>query len=451
MSIKERFQFSRPKVEFAYSIFIIIFVPALLVFNTLWLLNNTKKDMDSELRRKAELANQAVASSIALNISDQGKVQSIVDAIMKNSDEMVSINILIPSSDKFQVFASSDKSKRGITFTDIQSSMVWSREQSIATLVNSESNKENERLWKVLTPVIVSGEKLAMVDSSVSVKDVDALTAATFRQSLIILVATVLAILLLFVNHFRFVEYAMLFKRLKELDEMKSDFLSIATHELKSPMAVISGYIDMVLEQKEAKINEPAEQYLKKALEQTNRLSVLVADLLNVSRIEQGRIQYNMGEVKINEIIGNIIGLYSEKAKDKGLKLKYENMELPIIWADPGRIQEIFTNLIDNAIKYSEAGEVTVEHKLEGNQVITTVTDQGLGMSAEAQKKLFQRFYRIKTEKTANISGTGLGLWIIKQYIESMKGTISLKSEESKGTVFTISFPTVTGLKAEEK
>ena len=449
MSIKQRFQFSRPKVEFAYSIFIIIFVPALLVFNTLWLLNNTKQDMDSELRRKADLANQAIASSISLNINDEYKVQSILDQIMSNSDEMESINVLVPLGEKFRVMAASDASQVGLEYSDVQSSMVWAKEQSIATLINSASNKEDERLWKVLTPVKLDNKKVALVDSTVSVKDVDELTAATFRQSLIILVATVLAILLLFVNHFRFVEYAMLFKKLKELDEMKSDFLSIATHELKSPMAVISGYIDMVLEQKETKIDEQAEKYLKKALEQTNRLSVLVADLLNVSRIEQGRIKYDMAEVKVNEVIENIMALYTEKAEEKGLKLQYKPMDLPTIWADPGRIQEIFTNLIDNAIKYSERGEVRVEHKIDGNHLVTLVSDDGLGMSVEAQKKLFQRFYRVKTDKTATISGTGLGLWIIKQYIEAMKGSIALNSEEGKGTTFTVSFPTATGLKAD--
>ena len=124
-------------------------------------------------------------------------------------------------------------------------------------------------------------------------------------------------------------------------------------------------------------------------------------------------------------------------------------MDLPTIWADPGRIQEIFTNLIDNAIKYSERGEVRVEHKIDGNHLVTLVSDDGLGMSVEAQKKLFQRFYRVKTDKTATISGTGLGLWIIKQYIEAMKGSIALNSEEGKGTTFTVSFPTATGLKAD--
>ncbi len=245
---KQKLQFSRQKFEFAYSIFIVIFVPILLVFNTLWLISNSKKDMDSELRRKANSINQVMVPSIAMNINDPDSLQKLIFNISKSSDEIAELNILIPDDDKFKIAASSNDENINKTLFDVQNSLVWSGSQPIATLINSESNKENERLWKVLTPVISDGDKLAIIDSSVSIKDIDILTGATFRQSLYILLATVLAVLLLFVNHFRFVEYAMLFRKLKELDEMKSDFLSIATHELKSPMAVISGYIDMVLE-----------------------------------------------------------------------------------------------------------------------------------------------------------------------------------------------------------
>lgn len=439
MSIKQKLQFSRQKLEFAYSIFIII-VPALLIFNSLWLLSNAKNDMDSELRRKANLVNSTLEPVVANHISDALYLQALVDEIKLDNQEIVELKILIPVENEFEVIAASNKKLISSRFVDVQSSVVWSKSQSVATLTNSESNKENERLWKVLTPVVSAGKKVAIIDSSVSTKDIDLLTASTFRQSLIILAVTVLATLLIFVNHFRFVEYAMLFKKLKELDQMKSDFLSIATHELKSPMAVISGYIDMVLEQKETKINEVAEKYLKKALDQTNRLSILVADLLNVSRIEQGRIKYDYSEVKINQIIDNIIGLYIEKAKDKGLELKYKKKDLPSVWADAGRIQEIFTNLIDNAIKYSESGTITVSHEIQSEKVITTVADQGLGMSSESQKKLFTRFYRVKTDKTAQISGTGLGLWIIKQYIENMGGRVEVESKEGEGTKFIITF-----------
>ncbi len=441
MLLKEKFQFNRQKVEFVYSVFLIVLVPLLLIFNTLWVLNNSRRNMDAELRRKADLVNKTLSPIIADNIDNEQYLNQVISKIMLQADEIVTINVLRPEADEFKIIAADNSENLGKTFSDVQSSLVWTNNQSIAALINSQSNKQGERLWKVLTPISAKNKKVAILDTSVSIKDIDQLSNSTLRQSLIILVATVLLLLLIFINHFRFVEYAMLFRKLKELDEMKSDFLSIATHELKSPMAVISGYIDMVLEQKEAKVNEPGEKYLRKALEQTNRLSVLVADLLNVSRIEQGRIKYDYSEVKINEVIGNIIGLYSEKAKEKGLNLNYQSQDLPIIWADAGRIQEIFTNLIDNAIKYSETGEVKVYHQISANEITTTVEDSGLGMSPDAQKKLFQRFYRVKTDKTANISGTGLGLWIIKQYIENMKGEIRLESEEGKGSKFFVKFP----------
>ena len=112
-----------------------------------------------------------------------------------------------------------------------------------------------------------------------------------------------------------------------------------------------------------------------------------------------------------------------------------------IITADHGRILEIFTNLIDNAIKYSLKGEVTVTHSIEKDIVKTIVKDTGIGLSAKEREKLFSRFYRVQNEKTSAISGTGLGLWIIKQYIEAMKGKIYVDSLEGVGSSFTVEFP----------
>jgi signal transduction histidine kinase len=132
-------------------------------------------------------------------------------------------------------------------------------------------------------------------------------------------------------------------------------------------------------------------------------------------------------------------------AESKGLSLRYEfdNMNY-FITADRGRIVEIFTNLIDNAIKYSIKGEVVVSHKVEKGVLKTIIRDTGIGMSAKERDKLFTRFYRIQNEKTQSINGTGLGLWIIKQYIEAMGGKIYVDSLENVGTEFTVEFPLTT-------
>jgi signal transduction histidine kinase len=186
------------------------------------------------------------------------------------------------------------------------------------------------------------------------------------------------------------------------------------------------------------KINE----MLTIAFNQTDRLNHLVTDLLDVSRLEQGRTKYSMEKVDLKAIIEPMLAVYTAKAEAKKLKLDYQPpTDLPIASADPNRVSEVFTNLIDNAIKYSRTGTVTVSHAFDATTVTTTVADTGIGMTPDEQARLFQRFYRARNTETADIEGTGLGLWIIHQYIDHMGGTITLDSEKGVGTKFIVTLP----------
>jgi signal transduction histidine kinase len=277
----------------------------------------------------------------------------------------------------------------------------------------------------------------------VSLRSADELIGTTLRNSFIGLAAMLLVIILLLLNHFRFVEYAELFRKHKELDQMKDDFISIATHELKAPMSVIRGYLSMVLEEKD--LSKNVHEMTTIAYDQTARLTRLVTDLLDVSRLEQGKTKYNLAAIKLPETITPMMNTFEVKAKEKGLKLTYQPpSDLPAVMADPDRVSEIFTNLIDNAIKYSRTGTVTITHAASAGALATTVSDTGIGLTPDEVAHLFARFYRAKNDDTRDIAGTGLGLWIIKQYAQAMGGDITVQSEKGKGSRFTVTLPLAT-------
>jgi signal transduction histidine kinase len=293
-------------------------------------------------------------------------------------------------------------------------------------------------------PLNINNATEALISVSVSLKSADTAMSAIMLRSLFILLITIVVIVLLLLNHFRFVEYAMLFRKLKEVDELKNDFLSVATHELKAPMTVIRGNIDNLIEGLNGTVDERGKQTLTDVMHETERLNGLVNDLLNVSRLEQGRISYEMNLVDERTVVAKIIEQYQPKATSKQLSLVYEKPEEAcMISVDEGRLIEIMTNLVDNAVKYSRQGKIVVSHKLTNATVAVSVRDTGIGMSAKDREKLFNRFYRVKNENTKDIAGTGLGLWIIKQYIEHMGGTISVDSLENVGTEFIVEFPRV--------
>ncbi|MES2971899.1 MAG: HAMP domain-containing sensor histidine kinase [Patescibacteria group bacterium] len=439
---RDKLQIPRERLEFFYSIFILVTIPVLLVANTLVMSVAVRRDLDSELRRKADLASSVIAAASQSKLDKPAELQDELVHIKQGSDEILSVTIAEPSGQGgFTVIAADDTKLIGQESGNIQYSAATSKKQSIAQLITDSQGK---RLWSVVRPVVVNNEVKAVVTTSVSLQRADSLIGSTLLRSLIILGVTVVVIVLMLLNHFRFVEYAILFRKLKEVDQLKNDFLSVASHELKAPMTVIRGDIENLIDGLTGNVDEKGKQALMGVSAETDRLNNLVNDLLNVSRIEQNRITYNLEKIDARQIIDNIVKNFTANATAKGLELVYERPGAPtIVNVDRGRLIEIMTNLVDNAIKYSRQGKVTVSHKPEPGKVIISVRDTGIGMSAKERERLFSRFYRIRNEKTQDVPGTGLGLWIIHQYVTHMDGSITVDSLENVGSEFNVEFPLV--------
>ena len=430
--------------EVIYSATLIIFIPLSITLGALWLTSQIKAGLDQELRTKANLANQIFGVSVTqaysagVTPSANKVVQALVEQTVSAAPEIDSLSVSVPSGGSFTTIANSDTTNINTPDTSIQTSLAFTKQVPIASLISAGEGGSRE--WLVATPITNSvGKIIAVSNIWVSLKEADAQMNSTLIETAIGLAILDFVIVLLLIHHFRFVQYADLFRKQKELDQMKDDFISIATHELKAPMTLIKGYLSMALENSLPK--EPRGM-IQIAFDQTDRLGRLVTDLLDVSRIEQGRTKYNLTSVNLPDTIAPMLGTFEVKAQDKHLDLKYDQLkDLPLALADPDRVSEIFTNLIDNAIKYSRAGSVRISHSLTDTQVVTTVADTGIGMSLDEQARLFERFYRARNDDTKDIAGTGLGLWIIKQYVDHMNGTITVQSTKGKGTNFIVALP----------
>lgn len=233
---------------------------------------------------------------------------------------------------------------------------------------------------------------------------------------------------------------------LKRLQELKNEFVFIAAHELRSPVTIINGYIYMISEDKASHLlTADIKNYLKEIKNANQRLAQLVTDLLTVARSEAGSIVIEVAPLVLEDSISQHLSEMKILADEKSITIQYERpSNLPHVLGDNQRIREIMVNLVGNAIKYSpQSAPIIVSHEVKEKEIITHVKDNGFGMSTEAQKKLFEKFYRIRTEKTASVPGTGLGLFIVKQLVEKMNGHIWVVSEEHKGSTFSFSLPRV--------
>jgi len=233
--------------------------------------------------------------------------------------------------------------------------------------------------------------------------------------------------------------------QLKELERMKADFVAMVTHELRAPVAAIEQQLTVILKGLAGEINERQARMLGRAKERAKGLLDLVKDLLDLSKIEAGmQVQY-MEPVNIGELLTKVVDLMRSQAEQKGLHLEFElESALPSVNADAANMEGVFTNLISNAIKYTpEGGRVRVVGKREGDYIRIDVQDTGIGISEKDLPRIFERFYRVKTEKTRQIVGTGLGLSIVKQVVDAHLGTIDVQSVENQGTLFTVKLPVV--------
>lgn len=228
-----------------------------------------------------------------------------------------------------------------------------------------------------------------------------------------------------------------------EADRAKSDFVSTVSHELRTPMTSIKGYADLMLLGAAGAMNESQKRFLSIIKANADRLSVLVNDLLDISRIEGGRVELDIKPQPLKELLDYVANSLRAKVEEKGLKL-IVNLPptLPQVMADRDRAIQVLTNLVSNAYQYTRpGGNITVTASQAESVVQVDVIDTGIGIAPENQAKVFDRFFRADDPDVQEFSGTGLGLAIVKNLVEMHHGHIWLESELGKGTIFSFTLP----------
>lgn len=223
----------------------------------------------------------------------------------------------------------------------------------------------------------------------------------------------------------------------------RREFLANISHELQTPITYLEGYASALMNHLYEN-EEEKEQYLQIIQLEAGRMSKLVSDLFELSKMEDGKIALVFEEVDLVEVVENALLKNKMKAQEKGLQLEFDQpYEFPSINADGRRMEQIFGNLIENAIRYTENGFVIVKLSRASASVNICVEDTGIGIPQEDIPFLFERFYRVEKSRAREFGGTGLGLAIVKQLVELQGGSIRVKSQLGKGTRFEITFPTV--------
>lgn len=251
-------------------------------------------------------------------------------------------------------------------------------------------------------------------------------------------------------------------KKLERLEKLKSEFISIVSHELRTPLTSIKNSLDIMLSGKCGDITQSADKFLTMAKRNVTRLSGIINDLLDLSKIEAGKMDFHFRLMNIHSVVDYVKSALSEVAKEKGLELLTEEREnLPEIYADPQRLEQVLTNLLSNAIKFTPEGrKITIKSdvknaseleyhscftesmkNLSGDYVIVSVEDEGIGIDESQFLRAFDQFAQIENSLSRKVGGSGLGLPIAKQLLDAHKGVIWCESETEKGSTFYFAIP----------
>ena len=248
----------------------------------------------------------------------------------------------------------------------------------------------------------------------------------------------------------------------KAEEREQAEFISTASHEMRTPVASIEGYLGLALNPATAHIDEKARDFITKAHESAQHLGRLFQDLLDISKVEDGRMKNNPKIINVNEFLKDIFDGLATKADEKQLNYIFmpdiidegkEKSLQPIFYAniDPDHFREVVSNLIENAIKYTPSGEVVVNVTGDDKQISISVKDSGIGIPAEDIPHLFQKFYRVDNSDTREIGGTGLGLYLSRRLAEAMSGNLRVESKYKEGSTFYLEIPRMSSSEAKQR
>lgn len=233
-------------------------------------------------------------------------------------------------------------------------------------------------------------------------------------------------------------------EKLKEVDEIKSNFISVAAHQLRTPLSGIKWTLSMLLGGDMGDLNNDQKTFLMKSYESNNRMIKLVNDMLDTDRLQSNKVHYKFRFINLIDLLDNVLFEISSQASKKNISIEFKRKleNLPEVYVDPDTIRAVLQNLLENSIKYTmERGKIVLDVQNKGKELEISISDNGIGIPEDQQRSLFERFFRARNAVKLETDGSGLGLYIAKSIVERNGGKIWFESKENQGSTFYFTIP----------
>lgn len=436
------FLFAKNNPQISYTIFLIVIIPVAFIVNGQNFLSVAKENHERLEKERVGVMQDIFIEIATLKINDPVFLQSLIERLgSQNKESIREFKVVLLEGADQKVVASLNKEEIG---TADESNTFFYREAGAridSSKIFPVSGLDGARHWKVVRaiPSVENGSVLGIVLIDVSMATIDNVAKRNIESAYIYLFFIVLAVSFLLLRQAKIIDYTVLYRKLKEVDQMKDDFIAMAAHELRTPLTIVKGYADMLALSKN--LHESEKEDVSRIKVSIDQLNALIGDIIDVIRLGEGKMNFNQQKINISTVLEKTVESFSVVARQKGLEIFYEKKDIPEVFIDAEKLRQVMVNIIGNSIKYTPEGSIKVFVDVSGDRVFIRVRDTGIGISAEDQQKLFGKFFRVRSRETEDIRGTGLGLWIANQVVSNMGGKISVESIKGKGSDFIVSFP----------
>jgi signal transduction histidine kinase len=438
--------FARENPQIIYTLFLLVIIPLAFFYTSERFLQIARENQDSLERSRVGLLTDVFVEFAGERMEDTSYMNERIRSIGSQNETITRFDVLRATGTSKFVIASLAPDTVGDEFVFLpeeeKTAPLFDLVQAYpGNALTDTYSSRGARMMRTVRGIPSTGSPVisqyVVIDFSMAVGDQRA--RESIQNAYVVLFGVLLLIIILLARQAKIIDYATLYRKLKDVDRMKDDFVSMAAHELRSPLTIIRGYTEMVAESET--LSAESRGHLANIDRAATQLNTLIGDILDVAKLQEGRMSFSLTTLDVSTEIALVVDSFQRPAQDKGLELLYTKDALPTILVDTDRFRQVMVNFIGNAIKYTPSGTVKVSAKAEGDMLSIRISDTGMGISAEDQQKLFQKFYRVKGAQMQGITGTGLGLWITQEIVHAMKGTISVESIRGKGTDFIVRFP----------
>lgn len=437
MQFQNGYAYIRKHPQLLVTMLLVVVIPFAFLLSGQQFLSATRDNQEQLERERIGMLHDVFVSLMYASDFDPTTIQNEIIRIAERNPDVTEFLVAQETEQGILVVASLEPERIGTidTTTPYQMSHVSPDESVILPYAH-----DGIRYWKSYKLVTNSEGNEFYLVTETSLEHIDALFSSRIMYAYYWLAAILIIVLFLVIRHVKLIDYAYLYKETRKANEMKDLFTNMIAHELRAPLTAMRGYASMIHE--DSGSNNAIQTYATRIERSAERLVFIVNDLLDVARIQSGKLTMQADRTNVQKIISSVLEGMESSAKAKKITLTNEGFKNDVfITVDEKRLFQALTNLVSNAIKYTNSGEIKVHTEDRNDRIEIRVMDTGMGISATDQKNLFAPFFRVENSEMEQITGTGLGMWITKQLIELMKGSVAVESIKGVGTHIVVTLP----------